>query len=217
LKNLYVVAHTQSEHHVERRVGGWYDTGLTDLGRSQAKRIARSLRELVPEHATVELFSSDLKRAHQTAEAISQLFGVPVEATADLREKSYGEAEGKPQAWLDERLVHAPKNGDRMDHDEGIRGAETRRQLAERIYRVVDRILASACEHQIVVTHGGPVTFVVAAWIGMPIDAAGHIAVKSTSGGITHLQQDDIFRNRRIMSLNETSHLLDIEAEAGRV
>jgi probable phosphoglycerate mutase len=146
-------------------------------------------------------------RAYQTAEAIARLLRVPIQTTADLREKSYGDAEGKPQSWLDERFVFPPKTGNRMDHREGIPGAESRREIATRIYGVMDRILASPCSHQIVVTHGFALTFVVAAWIRMPLDSAGHIAIKSTSGGITHLCEDDVFHNRGIVSLNETSHL----------
>jgi len=94
-----------------------------------------------------------------------------------------------------------------MDHWEGIPGAETRREAAERVYRALDRIMASPCPYQIVVTHGFALTFVVAAWIKMPLDAAGYIAVKSTSGGITHLFEDDVFSNCAIVTLNDTSHL----------
>jgi len=94
-----------------------------------------------------------------------------------------------------------------MDHRDGIPGAESKREFAGRIYRAMDLILASTCSHQIVVTHGGTLTFVVAAWIKMPLDSAGYINVKSTSGGITHLFEDDVFYNRGVVSLNETSHL----------
>jgi probable phosphoglycerate mutase len=98
-----------------------------------------------------------------------------------------------------------------MDHRNGIPGAETRREFAERIYRAVDLILDSPCPHQIVVTHGFALTFVVAAWIGMPLEAAGFVAVRSTSGGITLLSEDEVFHNRRIVSLNDTSHLMHAE------
>lgn len=50
-----------------------------------------------------------------------------------------------------------------------------------------DRILARPCPHQVIVTHGFALTFVVAAWIKMPLDAAGYIAVQATSGGLTRL------------------------------
>ncbi len=32
MKNLFVVTHAQSLHHIEKKVGGWYDTGLTQQG-----------------------------------------------------------------------------------------------------------------------------------------------------------------------------------------
>lgn len=207
MKQLYVVTHPQSKHHIERLVGGWYDSELTDLGQIQAQRIGQRLRALVPDDAPVELYSSDLKRAYQTAEEIARFVRAPIQSTTDLREKSYGEAEGHPQAWLDERFVFPPKIGNRLDHHEGIAGAETRRDLAVRIYRAMDRILAAPCPHQIVVTHGFALTFVVAAWIKMPLDASGHIAIQSSSGGITRLVEDDVYSNRGIASLNETLHL----------
>jgi probable phosphoglycerate mutase len=207
VKHLYVVTHPQATHHTEGLVGGWFYSELTALGRRHAARIGQRLRELLPEDAPVELYSSDLQRAYQTAEAIAQRIGVPIQTMTDLREKSYGEAEGRPQAWLDERFVVPPRSGNRLDHHEGTPGAESRREFATRIYRAMDHILASACPYQIIVTHGFALTFVVAAWIEMPLEAAGAIAVTSTSGGITHLVEDDRYHNRGIVSLNDTSHL----------
>lgn len=207
MKHLYVVTHPQATHHTAGLVGGWYDSALTDLGQRQAEQIGRRLRELIPEGSPIELYSSDLLRARQTAEAIASALRSPIQPTPDLREISYGDAEGQPQAWLDARFVHPPLTGNRLDHDVGIPGAETRRQVATRIYRAMDRILASPCLYQIVVTHGFALTFVVAAWVGMPLEASGRIAVASTSGGITYLHEDDRFHNRSIVRLNDTSHL----------
>jgi broad specificity phosphatase PhoE len=42
-KDIYVVAHTQSEHHVQKLVGGWYDSELTEFGRLQADAVAGSV------------------------------------------------------------------------------------------------------------------------------------------------------------------------------
>jgi 2,3-bisphosphoglycerate-dependent phosphoglycerate mutase len=106
VKNLYVVTHPQSQHHTDGRVGGWFDNELTDLGLRQAANIARRIHERLPQDAPVELYSSDLLRAYQTAEVIAQRLRVPIQTTPDLREKSYGEAEGKPQDWLDERFIY---------------------------------------------------------------------------------------------------------------
>jgi probable phosphoglycerate mutase len=104
-------------------------------------------------------------------------------------------------------LIFPPRTGNRLDHRFGIPGAETRRELASRIYRAVDRIVASPATHQVIVTHGFALTFVVAAWIGMPLEAAGSVAVLAASGSITYLQEDDLFGNRAIVRLIDTTHL----------
>jgi probable phosphoglycerate mutase len=50
-------------------------------------------------------------------------------------------------------------------------------------------------------------TFVVAAWIHLALDAAGYVNMRASSGGITLLEHDDFFHNRCVVNLNDTSHL----------
>lgn len=207
VRSIYVVTHPEATHHTDGLVGGWYDSELTPRGRQDALTIADAIRQMVPSGASPQLFSSDLRRTAATAEPIGHALEVEPVFLPDLREKSYGEAGGRPQAWLTERFVPPPAAGERMAHDEGIPGAETRLDLATRIYRAMEQITARDCEHQVVVTHGGALTFAVAAWIRMPLPAAGHAAFRSTSGGITHLHEDDQFHNRQVVTLNDVSHL----------
>ncbi len=75
------------------------------------------------------------------------------------------------------------------------------------MYAAVDRILSSPCSHQVVVTHGFALTFVVAAWIQLPLESAGYVNLRSTSGGITVLEQDDFFHDRGVVRLDDTAHL----------
>ncbi|GAA3577408.1 histidine phosphatase family protein [Nonomuraea rosea] len=171
MRTLHVVTHPEAAHHVERVVGGWHDSQLTPAGLSTATSIAQALRTRIPDGADVELFSSDLQRTRQTAEKVAELFGVQPILDRRLREKSYGEAGGRPQEWLDQRFVPPPAAGERLEHDEGLDGAETKAVLAQRIYAAMDEILQRPCERQIIVTHGGSLTFVVASWIKMPIEA----------------------------------------------
>jgi probable phosphoglycerate mutase len=207
MRTVYVVAHPEAEHHLSHVVGGWHDSELTDRGRAQATLIATRLRELVPDDEVAQVYSSDLWRASQTAQAVVTTFGTELVYDERLREKSYGIAEGKPQAWLDEQFIPPPSDGDRMHHHEGIDGAETRHDLAVRVYAAVDDILAADWAHQVVVTHGFAHTFVVAAWIKMPLASTGSVAFGSSSGGITVLQEDDYFHNRAVVTLNDTTHL----------
>lgn len=204
-KTIYVVTHTQSVHHVERRVGGWYDTPLTDKGRHDARLIADRLRDLVV-GSEVEIFCSDLRRAAQTAEAIAERFGIRTVSMPGLREAGHGVAEGMPEEWLRGRETAAPPEN-RMDHRRGIENAETRRDVALRVYGAVEEIVGRACASQIIVTHGFAFTFVVAAWLKLPIDGLGFIHFRATPGGITHLEDDGLRGSRTLARLNCTSHL----------
>lgn len=207
MRTVWVVTHPEATHHVDGLVGGWFDSELTPTGSRHAAAIAGELRRRIPVDLDVDVHTSDLRRTVQTAAAIGAALGVEPTLVADLREKSYGVAEGRPQAWLDERFVPPPRVGDRMRHDEGIEGAETRMELAERVYRATEAILTGGAEHHVIVTHGFASTFVVAWWIGMPLDACGYVDLRASSGGITELHEDDRFHNRQIVHLNATAHL----------
>jgi probable phosphoglycerate mutase len=208
MRTIYVVAHPEATHHVEGVVGGWHDSQLTPAGKRAATSIAGALRSAIPGNADVEVFSSDLQRARQTARVVGDLLHVEPTVDRRLREKSYGEAEGKPQEWLDQRFVPPPAVGDRMGHDEGVAGAETRLAFAQRVYAVMDAILETDCVHKVIVTHGFAVTFVVASWIRMPIESLGYVNFRAAPGSITALREDDYFHNRQVVDLGETRHLL---------
>ncbi|MEV0338602.1 histidine phosphatase family protein [Nocardia sp. NPDC050713] len=207
MRHIYVVTHPEATHHVDRLVGGWYDSQLTTAGERAAAAIAESLRARIAEDAEGRVHSSDLLRTARTAEAIGKALDVTPIFDERLREKSYGEAGGRPQEWLDRRFVPPPAVGERLRHDEGIAGAETKLQLAQRIYAAMGAIVDDPCEHQVVVTHGGALTFVLAAWIGMPIDSADYVAFRAAPGSITVLTEDDFFHNRAVTSLGDTRHL----------
>ncbi len=210
MRHLYVVTHAQSQHHVGGVVGGWHDSDLSDHGQVQASRIAQAVRELVPADAHARVHTSDLRRAVQTAEPLAQVLGVRPEPDTRLREISYGAAEGRPQAWLDDRFVPAPDTAaGRLDHRYGLPDAESRREVGERVYQAVDTILDDEREHQVVVTHGFALTLVVAAWQRLPLEDAAWVAFDATQGGITHLREDDRYLNRSMVFLNRTAHLAD--------
>ena len=206
MRNLFVVTHAQSIHHVEKKVGGWYNPDLTEQGQADARAIAERLFTLI-DHNEIEIFSSDLKRAFQTAEPIGHRFGLPVVRTQALREISYGVAEGQPQEWLDARYIPAPDTN-RLDHRGNIEGAESRRDVADRVYQFMDALTARDCETQIIITHGFTLSLVIAAWMNVPIDHCGFVYYAAPSGSITHLRQDDFFRNRAMIRFADASHLV---------
>ena len=159
--------------------------------------------------AGLRIVSSDLLRTRQTAEVIAEALGVPVELDAGLREKSYGAAERRLQSWLDERFITPPAVGERMDHDEGIEGAETKLEWFTRVYAAMERLeesSAAAAEGSldlVIVTHGGSATPVIASWMRIPLTACAYAAFRVGSGSITVLTEDDHFHNRSLTVLGQ--------------
>lgn len=205
MRNLYVVTHTEATHHVENLVGGWYDSALTPRGLRGARRVATAVADRIPDGQSAVLFCSDLLRTRQTAEPIAERLGVEIVIDADLREQSYGAAEGTSPGSTP--FVPPPMHGDRMRHRDGIGGSESRLEWASRAYAALQRILTSGAQDVVVVTHGGTATYLIAAWIGLPLEEAGFVKFKVSPGSITHLREDDFFHDRHVMALNEVSHL----------
>lgn len=205
-RTLYVVTHPEATHHVDRIVGGWHDSALTPAGERATVAIAAALRAEIPDGAGAEVFTSDLTRTRRTAAEVARVFGVEPIVDPRLRERSFGEAEGKPRAWLDERFVAPPRTGERLDHVASP-GAEPSRSVAVRVYAAMAEILARPARWQVVVTHGGTLTYVIACWIGMPLDSVGQVAFRSVSGGITTLCEDDRFHSREVVALGDIRHL----------
>ena len=86
MKNIITVQHTQSVHHTNGMVGSWTDWDLSDLGRQQADNIGRNLVDYTG-GAPFVLYSSDLKRAKQTAEAIGRHLGLTPILRTELRRR----------------------------------------------------------------------------------------------------------------------------------
>lgn len=207
MRNVYVVTHPEATHHVEGRVGGWFDSELTARGLAHAERIAEALARRLSDPTAAALYTSDLRRTTQTATAVAKRLAVAAVPMPELREKSYGRGEGRPVAWFRERFVPPPAHGERMDHDEDLVGAETKAEWVRRVYRAMDRIAGDNAVEKVIVTHGGSATYVIAHWIGMPLDASAFVSFAAAPGSITHLREDDYFHHRSVVSLNDTAHL----------
>ena len=97
MTTVYLIRHAEAEGNLYRRAHGQYDSLITDNGYRQLAALAERF-----ENERVDaVYSSDLTRTRTTALAIARLRGLPVHATADLREVAVGEIEER------ERVVTA--------------------------------------------------------------------------------------------------------------
>jgi len=101
---ILAIRHGETAWNVDTRIQGHLDIPLNDKGRWQAQRVARALATRDPIHA---VYSSDLQRAHATAQAIAAATGAPLATHVGLRERGFGLFEGKTyveieQTWPEE-------------------------------------------------------------------------------------------------------------------
>ena len=203
MKELIIIQHCQSEHHVNGMSGGWTDTPLTKLGREQAKHIGERLSIEINGDEYV-MYSSDLLRASQTADIIAEYLDIKVNLYPKLRERNFGIATGKSREWLRSNLLSVSQI-DRLDH-RPVEGAETWREFYTRIANGLNEIQKDDSEKVIIVSHGGALNNIIAWWLKIPIDVLNNCRFKGKPGAITKLNIDD--NNFRVLSnLSDDIHL----------
>lgn len=182
MKRIFTVQHTQSEHHVNGMVGSWTDWDLTETGKRQAERVAESLaREL--EGKDVVLFSSDLKRAKQTAAFIAARLGAEPALRPALRERNLGRCCGRSVQWLKENLERDEKTVD----DRLFSDAESRRDVWNRLKPFFEEMMADEHENVIIVSHGDLLSVFNAMFLGLDVESLNSAEIFGLAGGVSHL------------------------------
>ena len=182
MKRIYTVQHTQSEHHLNGMVGSWTDWNLTELGKQQAEQIALKLEQELDGKEAV-LYTSDLKRARQTADIIAaRLRTAPIERR-ELRERNLGRCCGKSVQWLRENLESEEKTiDDRLFSD-----AESRRDEWNRLKPFFDRVMAEEAENIILVSHGDLLSVFNAMFLGLEAESMNTCELFGFAGGVSQM------------------------------
>lgn len=159
-RTLVLVRHGETAWNREGRFQGHRDVPLSELGRAQAR--ALRVRVEVPAHAHLfddahtAVVTSDLRRAHETAEIAFGGAGRTLHVRRDLREFSYGVFEGLTRPEIDERFPGAMEAWLRGDQAAAIAGGESRAAVHARVHAAVRATLAERSQRTIVVVaHGG--------------------------------------------------------------
>jgi len=89
-KKIILIRHGETEYNRQKKWQGWSDVPLNKAGRKQAQLLAHRLK-----HEVIDvLYTSDLKRAVETARAIAKSVNLQVIKTKKLRERNIGILEG---------------------------------------------------------------------------------------------------------------------------
>jgi probable phosphoglycerate mutase len=149
---LCLVRHGETAWNAEGRVQGQLDVPLSDLGHAQARATAAALAG----ERFAALYSSDLKRAQETAAPAAQRLALPVRVDPALRERHYGVFESLTYAEVRERYRDEYARFKRKDPEFDFTTGESLRSFAERALACVGALARRhAGQSILVITHGG--------------------------------------------------------------
>ena len=201
MKHIITVQHTQSVHHTNNMVGSWTDWDLTEQGKVQADRIGKKLCDELANKAVV-IYSSDLKRASQTAQEIAKYLKVEPIFRKDLRERNLGKCCGRSVQWLRENIECEVKTVD----DRPFSDAESRRDAWNRLYPFFEEVMASEEENIIIVSHGDLLSIFNAMYLGLSVESYYQVDIHGPAGGVSHMIVGDDGKHR-IKHISDMSYI----------
>lgn len=164
---MVLLRHARTGHNAQGRTQGQLDIALDEAGRSQAAVAARRLAELEP----AALWSSDLARARETADALAAVTGLRPHLDPRLRELHLGAWQGLTLEQARERFPeeHAAWLA---GGDVARGGGETYAEAGERAASAVREALAGVPDGGtlVAVTHGGTARALLGVLLELPAE-----------------------------------------------
>ena len=149
---IIAIRHGETAWNVDTRIQGHLDIPLNAIGRWQAERLAEALRD----EPITAIYASDLSRAWETAQYVGHAQGLRVIKEVALRERDFGDFEGKTFAEIEVVLPEQSLRWRKRDPEFYPAGGESLVALRTRVMEVAERLAALHPGEQIaLVGHGG--------------------------------------------------------------
>jgi probable phosphoglycerate mutase len=163
---ICIIRHGETDWNVERRIQGHTDIPLNKLGQAQALAMAFNAAH----QRFYAIYSSDLKRAMETAQALAQREDQEVKPLPQLRERHYGLFQGITAAQGAERYPQAYAHYVARDLEYDFETGESLHQFAERVSEGIDWLVRHHSGQTIaVVSHSGVLDVVYRRATGRPL------------------------------------------------
>lgn len=197
---ILLIRHGQTDWNAAGRWQGHADIPLNEVGRRQARRLADRLSRW----PITAMYSSDLKRAAETAHILADILGLQPVYDPVWRERHGGAFEGLTGAEI--KRAH-PEAWDRLS--QGITdppGGESPEQLHERVTKAFERLLERhAGEMVSVVSHGGALRTVIGHVLKLPPRPNPRLQLDGNTGlTVVEVRPD---RPPLLVRLNDVAHL----------
>ncbi len=150
---IIAVRHGETAWNVATRIQGQLDIGLNDHGHWQARQVGQALAG----EPVSAIYASDLQRAWHTAERIAEATGARLQPEQGLRERRFGQFEGKTfeeiaQAWPEQSTQWRRRVPDWTPPEGGESLLVVRKRVAETVHSIAAR---HPGELIVLVAHGG--------------------------------------------------------------
>lgn len=165
MTTIYLIRHAEAEGNLYRRIHGQYDSLVTTRGKKQIAELKKRFAGIPVDF----VYSSDLLRARETAEAISGSHGLELILSQRLREVSMG-------AWEDltwgEVERFEPEQLEYFNNDPSLWNIDGREDFYSLQNRLTSAILDIAAKHDgktvAVVSHGSAIRTFLSGVLDVP-------------------------------------------------
>lgn len=135
---IIAIRHGETAWNADTRIQGHTDIPLSDVGRRQAALLGQALAD----EPVTAIYASDLSRAWETAQYVGRALDVTVTPDAALRERCFGEFEGKTFAEIEALLPEQSQRWRKRDPAFTPAGGESLLTLRERVVAAAARLAA---------------------------------------------------------------------------
>jgi len=205
MKKLYLIRHGESEWNALKKIQGQQDIPLTEKGIKQAKLIGnRLIKEDIE-----KIYSSDLKRAYDTAKIIGDILDIDVIPVKELREINFGIWEGLTSDILEVKYIKEHKLWLKEPENLKIEGAESIVEVQKRAMESVNKIINdnNNIDNVLIVSHGATLKTIILGLLGINISHFKNMSLKNVSLSVIEFRQ----HNRVLTLFNDTNHLKEIK------
>ena len=189
---ICLARHGQSSHNLRKLVAGQLPSCLTTTGRDDARAVAALLKG----YRFDLIYSSDLRRALQTAEIIREFLalGCPVRISSLLRELDYGRFTQRPVretfAFLDYRCRK----------DRPYPGGEGFGDLKRRVDAFAERLRADGGGRSFLVTaHAGPIRMLLVVLGAVEPEELLGLSISNRYAGVVVLDEQGRLKDYRVL------------------
>ena len=200
LTRFCLVRHGETEWNAVGRIQGTTDIDLNDRGRWQASMVAQALADA----GITAIYSSDLKRAANTAKIIAEQLALEPRPVPQLRERNYGLFEG--MSYEEARRLHPEAYAcyERRDRYYNYESGESLENVQARAAGVMENLLAAhRGETVAIVLHGGVMDAIYRFATGLALEDKRYFAIPNA--GLNWLVHDG--QGWRVESWADTQHL----------